>query len=190
MRTRRSLLVCLLSCLVIGAPLLAQEGHPLKGSWLGDWGPNRTQRTQAFIILDWDGKNITGTINPGPDAIPIQKATLELQQPAPPPGTPAQTAPARGGTAPTQGAPGGRGGGGQAGGAAVGQGGQQGGRGGGAQAPPPPLANWLVHLEADAKDRTHIVIDGKIENLGLYNRSLVGTWTQGNVKGDFKLTRQ
>src|SRR6266581_6462613 len=104
MRTRRLLLVCLLACLVAAAPVLAQEGHPLKGSWLGDWGPNRTQRTQAFIILDWDGKNITGTINPGPDAIPISKATLELQRPAPPPGAapPAAAAPRGGGAPPAQ----------------------------------------------------------------------------------------
>jgi len=27
--------------------MLAQEGHPLKGSWLGDWGPTKTQRTQV-----------------------------------------------------------------------------------------------------------------------------------------------
>ena len=56
------------------------------------------------------------------------------------------------------------------------------------------MENWLVHIEADGKDQTgkvvHYAIDGKIENLGLYNRSLVGTWTQGGVKGDFKLTRQ
>src|SRR5437773_447600 len=181
MRTRRLLLVCLLACLVAAAPVLAQEGHPLKGSWLGDWGPNKTQRTQVFIILDWDGQNITGTINPGPDAIRLQKASLELQQPAPPPGTPAQASPPRGGGAQTQGgAPGGRGGAAQAGGATGAQGGGQGQGGRGAQGPPPPLATWLVHLEGDGKDQTgktaHIVVDGKIENLGLYNRSLVGTW--------------
>jgi hypothetical protein len=195
MRTRRFLLG-LLACLVIAAPILAQEGHPLKGSWLGDWGPTKAQRTQVFMVLDWDGKNLTGTINPGPDAVPIQKATLELQQPAPPPGAPAQAAPGRGG-----GGGGGQGrGGGQGGvqgaapqGDGAPRGGQGGGRGGQA-GPPPPLANWLVHIEADGKDQAgkpaHITIDGKVENLGLYNRSLVGTWTQGTVKGDFRLTRQ
>jgi hypothetical protein len=33
------------------------------------------------------------------------------------------------------------------------------------------------------------VIDGKIENLGSYNRSITGTWTENSVKGDFKVTR-
>lgn len=53
--------------------------------------------------------------------------------------------------------------------------------------------NWTVHFEADGKDKSgnpvHIVIDGKIENLGSYNRSITGTWTQGSEKGDFKVTR-
>jgi hypothetical protein len=48
---------------------------------------------------------------------------------------------------------------------------------------------WTVHFEADAKDQTHIVIDGKLDNIGSYNRTITGTWTQGNTKGDFKITR-
>src|SRR5260221_13154581 len=99
MRTRRLLPACLLASVLIATPILAQEGHPLKGSWLGDWGPNKTQRTQVFLVLDWDGKNITGTINPGPDAIPIAKATLEFQRP-PAPAAPAGAAAPRGGGAP------------------------------------------------------------------------------------------
>src|SRR5206468_10152612 len=75
----------------------------------------------------------TGILNPGPGAIPIQKATLEPK-------------------------------------------------------------GWLVHFEADGKDNAgrpvHYMIDGKIENLGLYNRSIVGTWAHDNVKGDFRIQRQ
>ena len=52
---------------------------------------------------------------------------------------------------------------------------------------------WTVHLEAETKDErgnpVRIVIDGKLENIGSYNRTLSGSWTQGNVRGDFKLTR-
>jgi len=40
------------------------------------------------------------------------------------------------------------------------------------------------------RGRRHYVVDGHIENLGLYNRSIVGTWNHDNVKGDFKITRQ
>jgi hypothetical protein len=52
---------------------------------------------------------------------------------------------------------------------------------------------WAVHFEGDGKDRTgaavHYVIDGKLENLGAYQRFITGTWTQGSAKGDFKITR-
>jgi hypothetical protein len=53
--------------------------------------------------------------------------------------------------------------------------------------------NWTVHFEADSKDKAghavHIVIDGKLENIGSYNRTITGTWAQGPAKGDFKITR-
>jgi hypothetical protein len=122
----------LLVALLIAAPALAQFGHPLKGTWSGDWGATKDNRTHLLLELNWDGKAITGTINPGPHAVPLQKATLDA-------------------------------------------------------------ATWTVHLEADGTDPSgkavHYVVDGKLENLGSHNRILTGTWTQGGVKGDFKLTR-
>ena len=33
------------------------------------------------------------------------------------------------------------------------------------------------------------VIDGKMENIGAFARFITGTWTQGSVKGPFKITR-
>ena len=59
-----------------GAPALAQEGHPLKGSWLGTWGPSKIHSNDILIIMNWDGKTISGMINPGTDNIPIKNATL------------------------------------------------------------------------------------------------------------------
>ena len=35
----------------------------------------------------------------------------------------------------------------------------------------------------------HIAADGKLDNIGSYNRNITGTWMQGGVKGDFKITR-
>jgi hypothetical protein len=159
MRARTFRLVCLLSCLAMATAALAQEGHPLKGSWRGDWGPSPTDRNHVVLVLDWDGKNITGTVNPGPQALPIKSATLNIT-----PGTPAVPAtPAQGATPARPGTP----------------------------ATPPIFG---VHLEVDAKDArgtaVTYIIDGTIENLGLPNRSIVGTWNHGNVKGDFKVTRQ
>ena len=54
----------------------AQEGHPLKGSWIGEWGPAKTHSNDMVLILNWDGKSITGTLNPGVDDVPIKNATL------------------------------------------------------------------------------------------------------------------
>lgn len=58
-------------------PATAQEGHPLKGSWLGTWEGNETHGDSVLVILDWDGENLTGIINPGTDDIPIREATLD-----------------------------------------------------------------------------------------------------------------
>jgi len=51
----------------------------LTGTWHGSWGPNATQRTDITFVMKWDGKNITGIINPGFDAMPIEKAALETK---------------------------------------------------------------------------------------------------------------
>jgi hypothetical protein len=54
----------------------AQFGHPLKGQWSGE----RTSRAQAnriLLNLDWDGKDITGTINPGPSAATVTSVTFD-----------------------------------------------------------------------------------------------------------------
>ncbi len=77
MRSLRFALVMTVGCLLLAAPVLAQEGHPLKGSWLGSWGPTETHQNNVIVILDWDGENITGIINPGTDNIEIQNAELD-----------------------------------------------------------------------------------------------------------------
>ena len=63
--------------LAVCLPVVAQEGHPLKGSWLGEWQGNEVHGDNVLVILDWDGKNITGMINPGTDNIAITRANLE-----------------------------------------------------------------------------------------------------------------
>jgi len=132
MRRRAFRLSCFFVCLGIFVSGLAQEGHPLTGTWAGDWGPNATQRNHITIVMNWDGKNVTGTINPGPDATPISSVFMDV-------------------------------------------------------------TNWTVRIEADAKDRSgstvHISADGRLEDIGSYHRKLIGTWSQGTTKGDFRLTR-
>ena len=68
MRRRLFHLGCLLAGLILVGPGLAQQGHPLTGTWNGDWGTNPTERTQVTIVMTWDGKEVKGVINPGPDS--------------------------------------------------------------------------------------------------------------------------
>ena len=130
MRGARFLVVSIVVGL-LAAPALAQFGHPLKGSWSGDV-VNGATRTHVLVDLNWDGKNLTGAINPGSNGIALTTARLDP-------------------------------------------------------------ATWTVHLEGDGKDArgapVRYVIDGKLENIGAYQRILSGTWTEGGKKGDFKLVR-
>jgi hypothetical protein len=73
----RALTVLLtLAVVSLAAPITAQEGHPLKGSWLGTWGPSKVHSNDILVIMNWDGKTISGMINPGTDNVPIKNATL------------------------------------------------------------------------------------------------------------------
>jgi hypothetical protein len=65
-----------LTSLALAGPL--QEGHPLSGTWSGDWGPNATQRNHLTFVMNWDGQKVTGTINPGLDSIPISSIFVDV----------------------------------------------------------------------------------------------------------------
>jgi hypothetical protein len=130
----KRLVFAVLAICLVAIPAIAQEGHPLKGSWLGTWAGNKTLGNDVLMVMTWDGKNITGTINPGTDNIAIKSATLNPE-------------------------------------------------------------GWLVHVEADAKDKqgnpVSYTIDGKIENLPLANRVVTGTWKDNRGgTGVFRIGRQ
>jgi hypothetical protein len=128
MQINRIVVAAIAACLGVSA----QQGHPLTGTWNGDWGASVPQRNQVTIVINWDGKNVTGVMNPGPDSVPLAGVYVD----------------------PT---------------------------------------NWTVRFEADAKDASgkpvHIAAEGRLQDIGAYHRTLAGSWTQGSVKGDFKLTR-
>src|SRR6266850_5051948 len=77
MKVRVLGLVCLVS-LAIAASVFAQ-GDPLSGTWTGDWGPSPGDRNPVTVQLKWDGKALTGTVNPGSDAITLQKSTFDAK---------------------------------------------------------------------------------------------------------------
>ncbi len=136
----------------VGLTAVAQEGHPLTGTWYGDFGMSTAQRNDLTVVMKWDGANTTGIVNPGPNVVPIKTARLDVKL-----GTP----------------------------------GQRGGNGQPAVAPVPPT--FSVHFEVDAKNKAggmdHFTFDGKLENPVAGNRTIVGTWTCGATKGDFRLRR-
>jgi hypothetical protein len=66
-----------------GSTVVAQEGYPMKGSWVGEWGPSKVHSDDLLLVLNWDGKAITGMVNPGTDNIPIKSATLTPPASAP-----------------------------------------------------------------------------------------------------------
>ena len=71
---RRKILLLLL---IVCVSLIAQEGHPLVGSWHGSWGLSATDRHDLTVIMMWDGKDITGLINPGADGSKLKNASLD-----------------------------------------------------------------------------------------------------------------
>lgn len=132
MRLKAACLFLILIGSMIAMAASAQQGHPMTGTWAGEWGPDKAHRNQVTVIMNWDGKTISGMINPGPDKVLIKTAALDT-------------------------------------------------------------AKWSFHLETDAKDPNcavqKFVADGKLDNIGSYNRTVTGTYTYGTTKGDFKITR-
>ncbi len=47
------------------------------GTWSGDWGMTPTHRNDVTLELTWDGTSLTGTANPGPEAVEIHAATFD-----------------------------------------------------------------------------------------------------------------
>ncbi len=75
MRTKLFTAACFVVCVAV-APLLAQTADAISGTWVGDWGPTPTHRNDITVQLKWDGKALTGMVNPGAEAIPLQKTSF------------------------------------------------------------------------------------------------------------------
>src|SRR5215467_4730183 len=76
MQPRTKRLIGAIVSLAVAIPAFAQYGYPLKGSWSGDWWIVKGKENHILLDFNWDGKTLTGTLNPGPDASPMQKLTL------------------------------------------------------------------------------------------------------------------
>ena len=120
--------------LVLPVVAHAQFGHPLKGQWSGQWGPAASPN-RLLLDFEWDGKAITGMINPGAEAAVVKSVTIDYTDPT----------------------------------------------------------AWVVKIQAEGKDKAGkpipISVEGKLENIGAYNKLLHGTWTEAGKKGEFVVTR-
>ena len=78
MRVKTLCLVGMLMCCAVAGTGAAQQNgaDPLSGTWTGDWGPSAADRNEVTVELKWDGKALTGTVNPGPDAVALQKCAF------------------------------------------------------------------------------------------------------------------
>ena len=75
---RRLVLVVALLALPMAAR--AQFGHPLKGQWSGEAGTG-ANTTRLLLDLHWDGKALTGKINPGSDSeADIKNVTIDYSK--------------------------------------------------------------------------------------------------------------
>ena len=63
----------------IFALALYSAADPLSGTWTGDWGPSEWDRNQVTVELKWDGTTLSGTVNPGPNAVELKKATFDTK---------------------------------------------------------------------------------------------------------------
>jgi hypothetical protein len=79
---RRLVWIAMVVCaLAVPAALQAQFGHPLKGQWSGEWGP-KDKPNRLLLNFEWDGKEITGTINPGPSAAVVKAVVFDYSNPS------------------------------------------------------------------------------------------------------------
>ena len=80
---RATLFRAAILALALALPVVAgaQFGHPLKGQWSGQWGPVDSPN-RLLLDLHWDGKEITGTINPGPEAAKVKSVTFDYTDPS------------------------------------------------------------------------------------------------------------
>jgi hypothetical protein len=73
----RKVVIAIAIALLYPAFLWAQEGHPLTGTWAGDWVTPASERTHVTMVVNWDGKMLTGLLNPGPDQATLSSVTLD-----------------------------------------------------------------------------------------------------------------
>jgi hypothetical protein len=65
-----------IACLGLSAVLVAQTGHPAKGSWSGELSSG-SETTRMRLLIDAMSGELSGDINPGRNAVEISSAQLD-----------------------------------------------------------------------------------------------------------------
>lgn len=107
----------------------AQEGFPLDGTWRGARQAAGEAPVTIVLVMQWDGRRVSGIINPGPKAIPIGDVTLAPE-------------------------------------------------------------TWHVTVTARGPNGEPITFQGVLGELGSYNRSITGTWTEGGHSYPVRIARE
>ncbi len=70
-------LIVVAALVTLGLTAAAQEGHPMTGTWYGDYGTGNAKKDLTFI-MQWDGSKVTGLMNPGPGSTPLKAVVLDI----------------------------------------------------------------------------------------------------------------
>lgn len=66
-----------IACLGLSATLVAQTGHPAKGSWSGNLTPASGAPARIRLLIDDNNGNLSGAVNPGRNAIDMSSVVLD-----------------------------------------------------------------------------------------------------------------
>jgi hypothetical protein len=74
---------CVVAGFALAATVSAQEGHPLVGSWHGDWALGDAGRRDLTLVVDYtaDGADVAGIANPGYDHASLRNIQLAIPKP-------------------------------------------------------------------------------------------------------------
>jgi hypothetical protein len=63
--------------MLLAGSAAAQEGFPLDGTWRGETVAKDGSHRTIVLVMQWDGKQISGTMNPGPGSTEFNGGQLD-----------------------------------------------------------------------------------------------------------------
>ncbi len=70
-------IVMFIACLGLSATLLAQTGHPAKGSWSGELTTAASETSRIRLLIDDHNGELMGTVNPGRNGADMESVVLD-----------------------------------------------------------------------------------------------------------------